>query len=185
MLTMNANGQGTIYYTTDGVTDPRLIGGELNPSSAVKTYSSPIAITDGQVIKARIRTTAGAWSVLVEATFDVSQAGDYSGDGAVDGSDFLLWQRQFGASVSPVGSGADGDHSGVVDAADLAVWRDHFGEVPAFVAEAFAASENSPAIVAASHDQAARQAFYAAGDLTALFSDARSHRSARRLRIRI
>ncbi len=36
-LTITA-GAGTIYYTTDGVTDPRLIGGAVNPSPAVHVY---------------------------------------------------------------------------------------------------------------------------------------------------
>jgi hypothetical protein len=185
MLTMDANGQGTIYYATDGVTDPRLIGGQINPSPQVKTYSGPIALNSGQTIKARIRTASGAWSVLVEATFNVSQTGDYSGDGIVDGSDFLIWQRQFGTSINPAGSGADGDGSGVVDAADLAVWSDHFGEEAVSVAEAFAASEDSAVIVAESSRWAALHAFYAAGDFTSLFTDARSYRPMRRLRMRI
>ena len=185
MLTMEASGQGTIYYTTDGVTDPRLIDGDINPSPEVKTYLSPISLTHGQVIKARIRTPAGVWSSLVESAFSVSQAGDYGGDGNVDGSDFLLWQRQLGGAANPAGSGADGDGSGVVDAADLDVWRDRYGQGAASVAEAFALSETAPAIVAVSSDQAALHEFYAAGDFTSLFNDARSYRPARRLRIRI
>lgn len=185
MLTMEASGQGTIYYTTDGVTDPRLVGGGINPSSEVKTYLSPISLTHGQVIKTRIRTPAGAWSSLVESAFNVSQPGDYGGDGIVDGSDFLLWQRQLGGAANPAGSGADGDGSGVVDAADLEVWRDHYGQGAASVADAFAISETAPAIVAVSSDQAALHEFYAAGDFTSLFNDARSYRPTRRLRIRI
>lgn len=54
-------------------------------------------------------------------------AGDYNGDGAVDGADFLVWQRSLGVAASPAGSGADGDANGIVDAGDLTVWKDHFG----------------------------------------------------------
>jgi hypothetical protein len=184
LLTMDPAGAGTIYYTTDGVTDPRLTGGAINPSPEVKTYANPIALASGQVIKARTRTASGAWSVLVEATFQVSQSGDYDGNEVVDGSDFLAWQRQLGASANPAGSGADGNHSGTVDGADLAVWSDHFGQGAASVAEALAASRDSSA-VAATSGQSALQAVYAAGDFTSLFADARTYRPARRLRLRI
>jgi hypothetical protein len=53
--------------------------------------------------------------------------GDYTGDGSVDGSDFLAWQRAFGKSVAPSGSGADGNANGIVDGPDLDVWKAHFG----------------------------------------------------------
>jgi len=62
-------------------------------------------------------------------------AGDYNGDGMVDGADFLAWQRGFGSGVTPAGSGADGDGDGLVDAGDLDVWKEHVGQTtPAAVA---------------------------------------------------
>jgi hypothetical protein len=153
MLTITASDQGTIYYTTDGMTDPRLDGGAVNPSPEVKTYTGPVVLSGVQTIKARLRTASGAWSVLVEATFVVPQAnGDYDGDGAVNGSDFLAWQRQLGAAANPAGSGADGDSNGVVDAGDLAVWREHFG--PGAVAASLAQSSALTAADATSLDAA-------------------------------
>jgi hypothetical protein len=56
--------------------------------------------------------------------------GDYDGDGDVDGRDFLVWQRNFGASAVPAGSGADGDGSGTVDAGDLDTWGENYGSSP-------------------------------------------------------
>lgn len=50
--------------------------------------------------------------------------GDFDKDGAVDGRDFLLWQRQFGEENFPA---ADGSGDGVVDATDHLLWRDNFG----------------------------------------------------------
>jgi prepilin-type N-terminal cleavage/methylation domain-containing protein/prepilin-type processing-associated H-X9-DG protein len=54
-------------------------------------------------------------------------AGDYDGNQVVDGADFLLWQRSFGSTATPAGSGADGDGNGSIDAGDLTIWRDAFG----------------------------------------------------------
>lgn len=54
---------------------------------------------------------------------------DFNNDGMVDGSDFLTWQRQFGATV-PAFTNGDANGDGAVNAADLAVWRDQFGSPP-------------------------------------------------------
>ncbi len=55
---------------------------------------------------------------------DDGLAGDFSGDGVVDGADLLLWQREAGQSGALASDGNDDD---VVDQADLTLWRDHFG----------------------------------------------------------
>lgn len=55
-------------------------------------------------------------------------SGDFDANGAVDGFDFLLWQRQFSSTATPSGGGADGDGSGTVDAVDLGVWTSQFGQ---------------------------------------------------------
>ena len=54
--------------------------------------------------------------------------GDFDGDGDVDGRDFLIWQRGYGAS-GPEVQKATGDATGnqVVDGNDLAVWRETYG----------------------------------------------------------
>jgi hypothetical protein len=49
-------------------------------------------------------------------------AGDFDGDSDVDGSDFLVWQRQLGGPGS-----ADANNNGVVDGDDLTTWRNNFG----------------------------------------------------------
>jgi hypothetical protein len=53
-----------------------------------------------------------------------SITGDYDSDGAVGGSDFLLWQRTLGSTTNLA---ADGNGNKVIDAADLLVWRGSFG----------------------------------------------------------
>ncbi|MCA9261699.1 MAG: chitobiase/beta-hexosaminidase C-terminal domain-containing protein, partial [Planctomycetales bacterium] len=70
---------GTIYYTLDGETDPRVIGGEVNPSDAVRVYNGAIPLTGDVIVRARLRTDSGQWSGLVEASFSVlpQTQGDY------------------------------------------------------------------------------------------------------------
>jgi hypothetical protein len=65
-LTMTAPA-GEIYYTLDGQ-DPRLPGGAVNATQAVK-YAGPVTLTKSAHVKARV--FAGAWSALREATFEV------------------------------------------------------------------------------------------------------------------
>jgi hypothetical protein len=50
-------------------------------------------------------------------------AGDYNGDGQVDSADYSIWRSNYGQTVTPPGSGADGNQNGVVDAGDYVVWR--------------------------------------------------------------
>jgi hypothetical protein len=54
-----------------------------------------------------------------------SPEGDYSGNGFVDGADFLLWQQQNGSSGA--GLSADGTGDDMVDAADLNLWAQNLG----------------------------------------------------------
>ena len=125
-LTITA-GAGTIYYTTDGVTDPRSIGGGVNPAAAVQQYSGGVPISGTTTVMARLRTAGGQWSGLVEATFStVTLPGDYNGNGSVEPTDYTVWKSSFGDTVL-AGSGADGNGNGLVDTADYAVWRDNMG----------------------------------------------------------
>jgi hypothetical protein len=125
-LTISGTG-GTIYFTTDGVTDPRLIGGGVNPSAAVQAYSGPLGLTGPTTVMARLRTAGGQWSGLVTARFDtVALAGDYNGSGTVDQSDLGVWQANFGGTML-AGVGADGNGDGTVDTADYVLWRKNLG----------------------------------------------------------
>ncbi|WP_428304316.1 hypothetical protein [Lacipirellula sp.] len=75
--------------------------------------------------------TGNDFGLKITSTGSTPLLGDYDSNGVVNGADFLLWQRQFGQSASPAGSGADGSANGVVDAADLTVWKTHFGQTAA------------------------------------------------------
>ncbi len=118
---------GTVYYTTDGVTDPREIGGGIDANAAV--YTRPVTITDTTTVMARRYYGGALWSGLVEATFAVAIPGDYDGSGTVDEADYTVWKSAFGQTGS--GLAADGNGDGVVDTADYTVWRDNRGATAA------------------------------------------------------
>lgn len=63
-----------------------------------------------------------AWAEELAPDFNA----DFNGDWVVDGSDFLVWQRNFGATNARLALG-DADRDGTVGAGDLAVWREEFG----------------------------------------------------------
>lgn len=67
-------------------------------------------------------------SLSLDTGEPVDRAGDYNGDGRVNGLDFRQWQALYGSTVDVLGAGADGNGNGIIDAADYTVWRDHFGD---------------------------------------------------------
>jgi len=79
------------------------------------------ALTADQVMA--LHTTGAA--ALVSSLPAATVSGDYDGDRDVDGNDFLVWQREFGAGE---GSPADGNRDGIVSSFDLSAWAVHFGQ---------------------------------------------------------
>ena len=63
---------GLIYYTTDG-SDPRSVGGGLNPNAIAYNSGSPIILTNSTNVKSRT-LVGGEWSGLSEATFAIPVA---------------------------------------------------------------------------------------------------------------
>ncbi|MBA3483968.1 MAG: lamin tail domain-containing protein [Pirellulales bacterium] len=51
---------------------------------------------------------------------------DFDGDGDVDGSDFLTWQRGLGVSSGATPDQGDANNDGGIDGADLQLWKDQF-----------------------------------------------------------
>ncbi|BBO31214.1 dockerin type I domain-containing protein [Lacipirellula parvula] len=68
---------------------------------------------------------------------------DFNGNGIVDGTDFLTWQRGFGLTGQPNKSTGDANGDGAVNAADLTIWKTQFGTNPG--AAVAAASVPEPA----------------------------------------
>jgi hypothetical protein len=70
---------------------------------------------------------AGDRSAIYVSDAAARSPGDFNGDGASDGADFLAWQRNVGhaSDALPQDGDADGDRD--VDLADLAIWKAKFG----------------------------------------------------------
>ncbi len=67
---ISISGTDTIYYTTDG-SDPRLVGGTINPSAIALGIGAPLSLTKSTHLRARARATNGEWSALNTATFTI------------------------------------------------------------------------------------------------------------------
>ncbi len=156
---------GTIYFTTDGVTDPRDIGGGVNSTATL--YTDPVVISSTTTVMARRYYGDEIWSGLVEATFVVDTIpGDYDGSGTVDAADFTVWKSTYGQTGT--GLAADGNDDGRVDAADYTVWRDNLGATAAGAGVAMgevqvAEAEGEAVAVMAAADVADDRAIDAAG----------------------
>ena len=56
-------------------------------------------------------------------------AADFDDDLDVDGSDFLIWQRNFGLQSGATSHDGDADGDGDVDGEDFLTWQRQFGSV--------------------------------------------------------
>ncbi|MEO2048381.1 MAG: hypothetical protein ABGX16_17655 [Pirellulales bacterium] len=67
--------------------------------------------------------------ILIPTSAAVDDA-DFDGDGDVDGFDFLIWQRESGASGQSPFSPGDANGDGNINDVDLAIWHGQFGVAP-------------------------------------------------------
>jgi hypothetical protein len=63
---------------------------------------------------------------VFEGGAPAGKPGDFNGSGAVDGADFVLWQKSLGAADEGVLNG-NGNGTNGVDAGDLTLWKSNFG----------------------------------------------------------
>ncbi|QDU54606.1 hypothetical protein [Aeoliella mucimassa] len=78
----------------------------------------------------------------------VQQAtGDYNFDGVIDQSDYQQWRRDFGRTISPAGTGADGNGNGIVDLGDYTLWRDHLQSAATSLATESIPEPSSPGLL--------------------------------------
>ncbi|MCA9234417.1 MAG: sulfatase-like hydrolase/transferase [Planctomycetales bacterium] len=78
---------------------------------------------------------AGQFEWLVEYEANAVNAtlilgADFNDDGAVNGADFLIWQRGLGQTGQTSNANGDADGNGVVDQNDLRIWSSQYGTTP-------------------------------------------------------
>lgn len=106
---------GTITYI-DWPNGERTASYTPNPGfSGVETFT--YVVTDGQ------------YSSEATVTFTVTPvtSADFDSNGAVNGRDFLVWQRNFGLTSGATRSQGDADNDGDVDGEDLTTWQATYG----------------------------------------------------------
>jgi hypothetical protein len=117
----------------NGVADPEEVLASSDAlNSPAETVSAALETGDYFVRVSGVNGSTNYQLTMNFAGGTPGLAADFNGDGAVDGFDFLAWQRGLGkpADVAVADGDANGDHQ--VDGADLGVWRDEFvaGEAP-------------------------------------------------------
>ncbi|MBA4106104.1 MAG: hypothetical protein C0485_10120 [Pirellula sp.] len=88
-----------------------------------------------------LATLVGGGSRIAVSDVVVQSSADFNGDSLVNGSDFLIWQKNLGMTVGAQKSNGDADGDGDVDAADLASWKGGFGVMAATAASVAAVPE--------------------------------------------
>jgi hypothetical protein len=104
------------------------------------TYGLLFTVSDGQSIS----TGTISVSIAPHTTTSVNAGTDQTvywnnshGDGDVDGTDYLIWQRHFGSTPGTAAwyAPADMNGNGVVDAADYPIWRNAYGSTYTLTAD--------------------------------------------------
>ncbi|MBX3427195.1 MAG: PQQ-dependent sugar dehydrogenase [Pirellulales bacterium] len=107
-----------IAYHDRGGLDPNLPGGAQTTGSYGRADIRLQVDADGELYI--LSKSDGMMRRIVEAV----GTADFDGDGAVDGRDFLIWQRNAGAAGGLAQGDADGD--GRIGAADLGFWNQQY-----------------------------------------------------------
>jgi len=144
-----------------GPTAAGLIGQTFTPVSKQLLWSGPADGTNGQNLEGLTlgpRLANGSWvligvvddgdelsnNTIVAFTATAIPSADFNADGAVDGTDFLNWQRGLGQTIGATHAEGDADRDGDVDADDLSHWRGDFGTPPGETASAVGESTQVP-----------------------------------------
>lgn len=138
-------GSNLIMNTNWGIYDDRTTIPNLPLSSNFARQTGPYTLVTTQGSAATFRGMVLGYDVTYDiSAANPSQNADFNNDDAVDGNDFLIWQRGFGSPGTLLQGDANND--GAVNGADLDIWRGQFG-APSVVAAA-AVPEPSTALLA-------------------------------------
>jgi hypothetical protein len=150
--TIDARPVVTGFYSntlTLSFTGPAVVGGQLPAGTYQLNFVGNGIIANGRAVD--VQNNGTQINSFREFEFTVgapTSNADFNSDGAVDGSDFLAWQRGIG---TPAAQRADGDanNDATVDGSDLAIWRDQFGGAPLAPAATTSAAANLEASLGA------------------------------------
>ena len=110
--------------TTDAIT------GFFERGSSLDLYEEGAAIEgagfNGAVNISYVGGTGN--DVVLNLIASEPNSADFDGDGDVDGSDFLTWQRGLGIVNGAEPSQGDANNDGATDGADLQLWKDQFAQ---------------------------------------------------------
>jgi hypothetical protein len=105
------------------------------PAGSDDTFFGYLAPAGRTIASVNILTTSSNMALdemafILKAPAPPLHAGDFDGDGDVDGADFVAWQTNFPKSSSAVLAAGDADGDGDVDGADFVVWQTNFPFTP-------------------------------------------------------
>jgi hypothetical protein len=127
----DANARNDLTLAILGADGSTILGLSNNTAAGGTEGLANLTLQPGSEYFARITgSTANVQLYELSLTAAVLfPSGDFDKNGVVDGADFLLWQREFGATGASLA--ADANHDNRVNAADLSLWQAHFGETTA------------------------------------------------------
>jgi hypothetical protein len=127
----DANARNDLTLAILGADGSTILGLSNNTAAGGTESLANLTLQPGSEYFARITgSTANVQLYDLSLTAAVLfPSGDFDKNGVVDGADFLLWQREFGATGASLA--ADANHDNRVNAADLSLWQAHFGETTA------------------------------------------------------
>lgn len=134
--------EGQQYDVLNVIGNVTLNGGTLNvtlvngfsPTAGNSFDILDFASLTGTFTTINLPGGAGAWNITqlltlgtITSTGSVGVAGDYNGNGKVDGADYVVWRNNKGLMSGATVSQGDGTGDGAVTDADYSYWRARFG----------------------------------------------------------
>lgn len=129
--TFDANARNDLTLSIYGANGTTLLGTANNTAAGLVESLADVSLPAAGQYYVRVSgSTANVQLYQLQlsvASASIINSGDFDGDGDVDGSDFLAWQRGSGITSGALKNQGDANADGAVNAADLAIWKSQFG----------------------------------------------------------
>ncbi|MCA9236984.1 MAG: hypothetical protein KDA44_16025 [Planctomycetales bacterium] len=130
-----SNNHATAFFAEYNSMD--LAGNPLDVSQRVSWSHQLTAVEAAAFSKEAWLAGSDGWNPVIAT----GPTADFNGDGAVDGRDFLIWQRGVGQTGQTDNSLGDANGDGMVDGQDLQAWQGEFSTAAAALAPVSAVPE--------------------------------------------